>query len=217
MKKAILLALCLVLVGMLAVDDTFAADFTQLVNNTFSFVFQTIEGLINPAPTVCPADFDIELVYTDSAGNPLTASTPPQLMPGSTVDRFAAVANRSAANSAYFCMAMAVQADVEQLLTIEVNTTDYTWSDWMDITIGGVSYKMKLATYNSALEAQQQSPAALQRVSLSVQATTADLMRFRDDFLQLQVLVIDTAEFSTSPADALEAALQITSTNHPFQ
>lgn len=215
MKKTMLLAVCLVLAGMLTVNGTFAAAFTQAVNETLSHVFRLVEGLTEP--TEDAEQFDVALVYTDNTGTPLSTTVLPQLMPGYTVDRYTAVVNRSPARPAYFRVALAVQADVFELLTFHLNTDDYEWSEWMDINEGDC--KMKVATYCEALEANEKSPAVLQKVTLDAETTSADLLRFRPDFLRMQVLAIDASDFSgfDSIADALDAAVPLSVNNHPFQ
>lgn len=217
MKKVILLTVCLTLAGLLAVNGTFAADFTQAVSEAVSTLFQTVKGLTKPNPEAGGDTFKVTLQNADASGQPL-------LSPGSTVDREIAVCNQSTEKTAYFRIAFAVQAEAFPHLTLNFsNDSSYTWDkEWRNITIGNRAFKLKVATYTKGLEAGKTSPAALLSVGLSSEVTSEQLANIDDDFLQVQVLAIDAAEFVTneqpmSATDALNEALPLTDDFNPFK
>lgn len=221
MKKIIVLALCLVLAGMLAVNGTFAADFTQTISEAVSSLFQTVQELANPNPTTAPADFNVSLVYPNESGTAL-----PVLIPGGTVEHNVTVRNDSDALPAYFRIAFAVQADAFPLLTLQFNEdSSYAWLDgWRDITIGGRDYKLMVGTYQQALTANETSPSALLGVTLRSSTTSAQMTALDNDFLLMQALAINANDFvlessgQMSATDALDKALPVDSANfNPFQ
>lgn len=222
MKKAILFALCLVLAGMLTVDGTFAAEFTQAVSEAVNALFQTVGNLakgISPAPTTDPSTFKISLVYPDgSTGLSL-------LTPGNTTEREVAVKNQSTAKSAYFRIVFAVQSDVREHLTLDFNdgaSSPYTWSGWRTgLIIGGKQFDLMIGTYKEGLDAGKTSPAALRSVTLK-NITSQQMNAFDEDFLQIQVMSICADDFVGSDYDsaeeALKQALPIDSTDfNPFE
>lgn len=218
MKKVLLLALCLVLAGLLAVNGTFAAEFTQAVSEVVSALFKTVQGLASPEPTADPTAFRVTLVYPDS-----NSSERPMLFPGSEVERKIAVHNNSTENTAYFRIAFAVQAEAFPHVTLYFNDDGtYTWlKEWRDITIGGRDYKLRIGTYTTALEAGKTSSAALLSVAMSETVTSEQMVQIDEDFLQAQVLAINANDFDentyTTAKAALDAALPIDSTDfNPF-
>jgi len=215
MKKAILLALCLVLAGMLAVDGTFAAEFTQAVTEAVSTLFKTVEDIFSPAPTQDPDTFQVSIVYPDS-GPGLAL-----LSPGHTTQRKVAIENQSNEKSAYFRIAFAVQADIRDHLSLNFNTVDYAWSNWReDITIGDQHFDLIIATYTQPLAAGQTSPAALLSVTLDADITSQQMNAFAEDFLQIQALAICADDFTNSSYQnavaALDQALPIPDDFNPF-
>lgn len=220
MKKTILLALCLALAGLLAVNGTFAAEFTQAVSETVSQLFKTVGELINPEPTAAPSSFKVSVVYLDDS------STEEQvLFPGSTVERRVAVKNESAALPAYFRIAFAVQEEAFSCVTLDFSKgSAYTWlGQWRDITIGGQDYKLMIGTYTDALEAGATSPASLLSVAMNKNVTSEQMGRLGRDFLQMKVLAINADDFvlsddtQMSATEALDKALPIDDANfNPF-
>lgn len=204
MKKALALALCLVLAGMLAVDGTFAAEFTQAVREAANTLFKTVEGIVNPAPTTDPNNFKVALVYPGSS--PGLAL----LTPGNTTVKNVAVQNQSKDKSAYFRIAFAVQADVHDHLTLHFNegaSSPYTWSCWREgLTIGEKKFDLRIGTYREKLAAGKPSAPALYSVALD-NITSQQMDAFAEDFLQIQVLAICADDFEDSDYDSPEAAL----------
>ncbi|MBP3649392.1 MAG: hypothetical protein J6K73_06375 [Clostridia bacterium] len=218
MKKSILLALCLALAGLLAVNGTFAAEFTQTVSEVVSTLFKTVQGLAHPEPTVDPSVFSMSLVYPDNNSSEL-----PMLFPGSEVERKIAVRNDSSENTAYFRIAFAVQAEAFPYMTLSFNNDGtYAWlNEWRNITIGGRDYKLMIGTHSNPLEAGKTSSAALLSVAMSETVTSEQMVQIDEDFLQVQVLAINANDFDentyTTAKAALDAALPIDSTDfNPF-
>jgi len=220
MKKALALALCLVFAGMLAVDDTFAAEFTQAVREAANSLFQTVSGLvegISPAPTADTNTFKVSLAYPDGqTGLAL-------LTPGNTTERKVAVRNQSSGKSAYFRIAFAVQADVREHLTLNFNNDSslYTWYELPnEITIGSRHYDLFIGTYQKELPAGTTSEAALFGVKLD-DITSQEMNAFSEDFLQIQVLAICADDFVgsdyTTAEAALDQALPIPDDFNPFE
>lgn len=218
MKKLLLLALCLVLAGLLAVNGTFAAEFTQTVSEVVSSLFETVQGLASPEPTVDPTIFSVALVYPDNNSSEL-----PMLFPGSEIERKIAVCNDSSENAAYFRIAFAVQSEAFPHVTLYFNDDgSYTWlDDWRNITVGGRDYKLMIGTYTTALEPGNTSSAALLSVAMSETVTSEQMAEINEDFLQVQVLAINAEDFDantyTTAKAALDAALPIDSKDfNPF-
>lgn len=207
MKKAFALVLCLVLTGMLAVNGTFAAEFTQAVSEAVNTLFKAVEGLaanINPNPTTDPSTFRVELVYPDG-GTGMTLLTP-----GTTTARKVAVANQSNGKAAYFRIAFAVQADVREHLILDFNddaSSPYIWSDWREsLTIDGRKFDVIIGTYTENLAVGETSPAALWSVKLA-NITSQQMNTFDEDFLQIRVLAICADDFGGSAYTTAQAAL----------
>jgi len=219
MKKAFLLALCLALGGMLAVNGTFAADFTQAVGEAFSMLFKTVQGLTDPTPEEDRSAFQVSLICPDDA------TGLPVLTPGSSMAHKVTVKNLSSAKSAYFRIAFAVQDTVRPYLALHFNETGaYTWlDDWREnITIGDHRYDLMIGTYTQELPAGGTAPDALLSVALSDSITSEQMNSIADDFLQIQVLAICADDFPKesypTAQDALDAALPIASPDfNPFQ
>ena len=187
MKKVMLLAVCLILAGLLAVNSTFALP-------DIDKVFATLTELLGSlaAPTEDPTQFNVSLVYTGSDENTL-------LSPGGTVTRSFAAANGANSKPAYFRIAIAVQNDAlpAGLLQVQTNGGNYTWTQANDITIGGRTYALKVATYKDKLPVGETSASAMLRVSMDASVTSAQMAQLDDNFLQIQVLAVDATAFES--------------------
>ena len=142
-------------------------------------------------------------------------------------DKFVSVANRSVVDTkaeppvphdAYFRIAFAVQEEAFPLLYLNFNREDYEWTDWKEIKIDGRAYRMIVATYDKPLAVNEVSPAALMQVALDRETTSADADKIAGDFIQIQVMAIDSAPFNEknmTASEALNAALPLENLN-PF-
>lgn len=200
MKKTMLLAVCLILAGLLAVNGTFAFSMTEVVGDLFATLTDWFTG--EPAKPYEGGGFEVGIAYVDVEGNKLTNTTPPQLLPGGTVERRIAVHNSSTADgeaskSAYFRIAFAVQKEIAGQLTFSINETDYVWKQFPNtIRIGNADYQLVVATYLDALPVGVTSPAALQSVTLKADTTSEQISSVTSEWLQVQVLAVNAADFS---------------------
>jgi len=206
-KKTMLLAVCLILAGLLAVNGTFASEFGKW--------FQTVVGLLDPAPEENAEAFRVSL--NTPTGEQM------QLNPGSTIDYAVTASNLSEEATAYFRVAVALQTAAFDHITIERNEDDYIWTDgWSDIKIGTDDYKLIVGTYPQELRAgPPPSPAAIERVSMASVLTNEQLAAIRPDFLKMKVLAIKKEDFvvdgkQLEAEDALDMALPIVPNFNPF-
>lgn len=235
MKKTILLTLCLSMAGLLAVNGTFAFTMTEVVSNLFTTVTDWITG--DAAKPYEGGGFDVNIVYLDSEGNILTNGNTQQLLPGGTVEQRISVRNVSQADegknppSAFFRIALAIQDEIADQLTLNINETHYKWNALPNIRIGTTDYRLLVATYCEKLMAGATAPAATLSVSLNENVTSTQLSRIRQDFLQVQVMAIDADSFANALANGniqplegqseaeavLDKALPLTSNFNPFE
>ena len=216
-KKAMILAVCLALVGMLAVNGTLA--------QTVEGIFQTITfalGLVD-APERDETQLDVSLVsHYRQGGQLVQGSTSQSLVPmahdwekkvainvgGTTyqlweaaaLDKFTAVKNvgSNGDKDAYFRLAFAVDANIHSKLKLNfTDDTCYAWTDWTDISIGGRMFKMIVATYTEALAPGQVSPPALLQVAMDKSATNEDYAKISSDFLQIKAMAVDADALTT--------------------
>lgn len=203
MKKTMLLALCVILAGLLAVNGTLADDFGRAINKAF----QIIEGWTeNAAPEVGGQQVDVQLQKAD----------PIMLMPGAPATYDTAV-NNVGSDDVYFRVAVAVRYDEQSWdkLDFEFNADGFDTSDWMDTTISGTPYKMMVLTYQEALAAKSSAPFSV-TVSMDTSITSEQMDKLSSNFLQMQVLAISASEFTDMSATAaLDMALPLTNFN-PF-
>lgn len=243
-KKAMILAVCLALVGMLAVNGTLA--------QTVEGIFQTITtalGIANPNPERDETQLDVSLVsHYRQGGQLVQGSTSQSLVPmahdwetkvattvgGATyqlwdaaaLDKFTAVANHSPEKDAYFRIAFAVDANIFDKLQLNFNTTEgsFVWEeDWRDVTIGSRPFKMMVVTCTEALEPGAVSPPALLQVAMDKSATNEDYARIGSDFLQVKVMAVDADALVTdeqplrpSAEDTLNATVPLNDGFNPF-
>ena len=208
MKKAILAALVFIVVGFALVNGTFAlpdldevfANLTELLGD-LSLPTQDTNGTI-----------DVALV---------SDNTPQQLYPGGAASRVTRVKNQGT-SPVYFRLCYAIQYDESSWnkLTIDFDTEDYEQTGWRDITIGNTPYKMMVFTYTKDLAAGDYSPAVTLTIAMDDTVTSEEISRYRADFLQTQVLAIDSLTFKekniTTAKEALNLALPINSNFNPF-
>ena len=213
-KKAIIVAVCLVLVGFLAVNGTLAQELEN--------IFKTIANIANGTPENNETQLKVVLVNQDRNGNAVSdttlypvhcaddydwATVPTNVNSGTydlwdstkvtgALDKFVRVQNVSTgegAKDACFCLAFAVDAQIFSKLKLNFNrSSDYLWEDdWRDITIEGRPYKMMIATYTDALAPNAISSPALLQLALQKDVRNADLAGLGQDFLRTMVMAVD--------------------------
>ena len=206
MKKALLAALCFIFAGFMLVNGAFALPDLQSVFE--SFLDWGEQGL----PEAGGSIIDVELVSGGTSTN---------LYPGGSVSRNFHVDNEGS-KDVYFRLVYAVQYDEKSWNNLTINFNEgfgFTEHDWQDISISGTPYKMKVFTYNNALSAGKSSSEVSISIAMNTAVTSEDLSRYRADFLQTQVLAIESQLFNnkgyTTAVAALDAALPLGTLN-PF-
>lgn len=193
MKKALVAALCVMLVGFMMVNGTLA----DLLNDA-SEIFVDFANSLGKATV--DSQFDVDLVNVGKIE---------QLYPGGTATHTVRVDNKCSLG-ACFRLAFAVQN------TSAWNQLDFAFAagtgfqeegDWRDITIGGVAYKMKIFTYTETLAANSQSPTVSIAITMDKTVTSAQIEEFQADFLKTQVLAIEADVFLSANKDAKSTPL----------
>lgn len=202
MKKALLAALCFILVSLVLVNGTFALP-------DWKEVFQSVAALVEDGiPEQGGTAVHVELVSNDGAT---------RLFPGGAVSRVSHVKNLGDGN-VYFRLVYAVQYVEESWndLTIRFAAgAGFEESGWIDTTSSGRPYRMKVFTYTGELPAGTSSPEVSISIAMDADVTSEQLARYSDDFLQMQALAIDPAPFAekgyATAKAALDAALPLNS------
>ena len=200
MKKALLVALCFVLVGFMLVNGTFAlpdldtafADLTSWLGDVLG------KPMAGGAGTA---------VHVDLLSDERTKN----LIPGGKVSQAFHVENLGE-GPVYFRLVYAVQYDDKTWnhLTINFDAEDgFIEHDWQEISVDNVPYQMKVFTYTDALVAGNKSPEVTISIAMDTAVTSEDLSRYRSDFLQVQALAIDPAPFIEKGYETAEAALNL--------
>lgn len=209
MKKALLAALCFIIMGLALVNGTFAMP---ELDNIFADLTETLGEVLGKAVKGGEGTaVHVEIV---------SDQTPQNLAPGGRVSRGFQVKNLGT-DGVYFRMVYAVQYDAESWdsLTIRFDHNgSYKKDDWRDIEIGGVDYKMMALTYTGELaEGDLSSPVTLS-IAMAPSVTGEQLGRYRSDFLKTRVLAIEPAPFvekGYTAEQALNLALPLDTLN-PF-
>lgn len=256
MKKAIVLASCLIIIGFLAVNSTFAQGVLGLFRD-MAAILSPSESAPRPASA---SDLDVKLVvHTRNAeGTALIDETAlPYIQPAvydsafrwdtdktpfhgyllwddsklfGAVDKFVSVANLSenSGSAAYVRTVFALSAYAYEHQRVHLNFNRdldrFSYSPWMDTTIGGRPYKMIVVTYLDAVEPGASTPPMLLQVAMSSSATSEDAALLGADFLQYKVLAAEANAFRSSGKEsvdtalkALDLALPLDESFHPFQ
>ncbi len=202
MKKAMLLAVCLVLAGLLAVNGTFAGDFGTAVQETVNGIFKKVEELLNPAPTDAPKLASLAVEDEKAEGGENKA-----LFPGTSVTRTYTVSNTTSGDNyqpIFFRLAVAVRYDEswkDETFKIAFNQT---WEASRDIDIGGKQYK--LYVFDGALEEGAWNLTAT--VTMKKEMTDAQYEVYRQgDFLKAELYSIESNAFGEAGYKDAEAAL----------
>lgn len=193
MKKAFFAALCFVLISCLFVNGTFALPD---IDEVFAFIASLGDS---GKPTQDEGLLQVKLESTYSPG---------QLMPGGSASRKTVVKN-TGEKDAYFRLVYAIQYDKAtwDLLKVSFDVpAGYRQEDWTDIDIDGTPYKMKVFSYDKVLysnggvqgmsSASSVSPPVTITIEMDKSITNQQLSCYRDDFLQVQVLAVETATFA---------------------
>lgn len=204
MKKALLAALCFIIVGLVMVNGTFALP-------SIEDVFKWVKGLGDNGKPEQGGPNTAVHVELDSD------QTPQNLYPGSEVSRAFHVQNHGTGD-VYFRLVYAVQYDEESWSHLDIDFAagnGFTEHDWEDITIGNTPYKMKVFTYTNALPVGSASPEVSITIGMDAAVTSEQVSRYRSDFLQTQVLAIGAGDFTadrvavSSNQTLAEAALDL--------
>lgn len=188
MKKALTLALCLILAGLLAVNGAFALPDTDQVSKWFQNLTHLL-GEVLGLPIADETQFNVSLVYPDGVQTAL-------LFPGADLQQHIAVENAPQSSPAYFRIAIAVQESAWKHMDIQAGGEGYTWlPDWREIRIGEHPFMLMIATYQEALPAGERSKPFQLDVSMDTSVTTQQMSQISEDFLQIQVLAIDANAF----------------------
>lgn len=218
-KGIVIVAVCLILVGLLSVNGTLANTVNRifriingdqpeqnevllqvkLVNETFTadgtgLTDQT--GLPNITPANYPDGFDWENDKENVViGGQVYALWKDTLR--SPVGKVVSVQNTAAeegAKDACFRVAVAVDANIAHLLKINFNTGDsrYIWEDeWLDINVNGRPYKMMIATYTETLKPGEKSPPFMLQVAMDKHATNEDYAKIDGHFIRITAMAVD--------------------------
>lgn len=203
MKKAILAALCFILVSCMFVNGTFAApDINEIFRSVAEF-FQNIE---NPFPV---QDVKGETVNVTIQSD----NNSSQLFPGGTATRTSRVMNEGS-ESVFYRFAYAVQYCDEaswKKLTIDFDFSSeyYAESAWQEIEVDGETYKMKVFTYKTELPKESQAPSITISVKMDHSVTSQEIARYRSNFLMMQVMAIEAQPFIKAEEAAVDANSQV--------
>lgn len=221
MKKAIVLAVCLLLVGLLAVNGTLAQGLSDL--------FADLSHLFTGGAPEQDTDgkLDVRLVYQkrNADGTALVVEgTPEQLAPArygadftwddkvtiggvmlwndskiiGAVDKFTSVSNEGK-KSAYIRTAFALDkyAYDNGIIHLNFNQDDenFRYEGWESITIKGRPYMMMVVTCLQELPVNTTTPPMLLQVAMSKDVTNADLSNISADFLLIKTMAIESDVF----------------------
>ncbi|MBQ9944553.1 MAG: hypothetical protein IJO67_09360, partial [Clostridia bacterium] len=220
-KGIVIVAVCLILVGLLSVNGTLANTVNRifriingkdqpeqneqmlqvkLINETFAADgsgLTEMNGMPNITPAYYPDKFDWDNdkddVIIDGQAYALWNET--LRSPVSKVVSVQNMAVEEGAKDAYFRVAIAVDANIFHLLKINFNKAEdshYIWADkWMDITVDGRAYKMMVATYTEALEPGEKSPPFMLQVAMDKTATNEDYAKIDNHFMRITAMAVD--------------------------
>jgi len=192
MKKIILLALCLVVVSMYTVDDTFAMEVGQTVEGLFHTVKEWFGDVTAAAPTP-GSNFEVAFYYPDSDGT----QSAPVLIPGKTISRRIAAENKSTENDAYFCVAFAVDETIADDLHF-TKQSGYEWKEnYNSITLNGTAYRLSVAICTSQLDKQDISEDVISAISLDADVRTEQISNVSSDFLKMKLMAVDVETFAS--------------------
>lgn len=208
-KKAIVFLLCLALVSVLAVNGTLAS--------TMQGVFNTVAGILRPAPTNIPEDFNVTLVSGSTGmltpahydGEDFDWDKITGAVPHTTYVR------NDASQAAYVRITIAVKKK-DVLRYTEPAMSTAALADYItrkkEITIEGDKYLLYTFDYTKPLAAGGTTPVISMNFALTKETTNADLEALGPKFVRVNSFAIRANDFvknngSMSATDALNAAL----------
>ena len=198
MKKALLAALCFIIVSLVLVNGTLALP-------DFDKVFQVVAELLeNGVPEQGGAETAVHVSLVSDEERK-------SLFPGGEVARSFRVQNLGEGD-VYFRLVYAVQYDAESWSKLDVRFTagsGFKEHDWKDISVDNTPYKMKVFTYTKALPVDTSSPEVTISIAMDPSVTSEEIGRYRSDFLQARALAIDPAPFAEKGYAAAETALDM--------
>ncbi len=210
MKKALLAAVCFILISLLMINGTFALPD---LNQVFSDLTEKLGDILGK-PIAGGEGTSIHVALDSD-------EEPRRLYPGGEASCASRVSNLGTGD-VYFRLVYAVQYDEESWdqLTIRFISGDgFEEHPWKTINVSGTPYKMKVFTYTKALPASELSPEVEIFIHMDASVTSEQVARYRNDFLKIQVLAIDPAPFIekgyATAKEALDMALPI-ETLSPF-
>jgi len=246
MKKLLALAVCLMLLGTVTVNGTFASDFS------ISDFFQTIAEKIFGEPKTDSSQLDVETTVKmrGQDGKLVDESEPQMLVPlnqpagwyqektvtpvgereyklwtePGVIDKFICVTNKTEADKgkdAYFRTAISIRCSSETVwnnLKINLNedTSEYQWSGWKN---HGEWYT-NVATYLKPLAPGETSPAMMMQLALvnSREMTNELMTTFGSEFtIEMHTVAIDMETFKNSSDDTQMSAMEALDMAAPIQ
>lgn len=228
-RKGMIFAVCLLLVGLMAVNGTLAQGvasiFQTLTGNNAPQQDETLlqvrlvhqvrgdNGLVEgqSRKTLIPVGYPASFSWENSkvstqVGNAAYLLWDTSLMNGA-IDKFTSVKNMLAgvegAKDAYFRLAFAVDKNIYSKLKLNFNTAEaaYDWGEWTEISIKNRPFMMKIATYTKALVPGEIAPPALLQVAMDKSATNEDYEKISSDFLQIKVMAVDADTLTTGSGE----------------
>lgn len=206
MKKAMLLAVCLVLAGLLAVNGTFAGDFGRTVQKMLANVFRPVEDLTNPAPTDAPKLASLAVEDEKAEGGEKNKA----LFPGTSVTRTYTVSNTTSTTDnpqpIFFRLAVAVRYDDDSWeKTFGITFNKDSNGDSREIEIGGKQYKLYVFDGELAKDAPWNLTAT---VIMKKEMTDAQYeVYWQGDFLKAELYSIERKAFVDAGYKDAETAL----------
>lgn len=218
-KKAIVFLLCLALVSVLAVNGTLAS--------TMQGVFNTVAGIVRPAPTNNPTQFNVTLV----SGS--TGMLTPAHYDGEDFDwdeitgavpHTTYVRNDARSQAAYVRITIAVKKkDVLRYTEPAMSTAslaDYVTNKDI-IEIEDEDYILYTFDYTKPLAAGGTTPVISMNFALTKETTNADLEALGPKFVRVNSFAIQASDFvknndPMSATEALNAALGDISEFNPY-
>lgn len=192
MKKALLTAFCLLLIGCLTIGGTLASDYSP------TDIFKTIGALLEKGT---PTEDENLLKVTVSDG---VLDKGALLFPGTSATITNTVKNESTKKAAYFRLYYAVPKGDKITVGFSNNVT-------LSKTIETDTLRIYALTYNATLSAGASVPVSV-TVKFKPTMTDAEFAKYSDgEFLKTQVFAIEAEAFAAydSITDALNAALPL--------